>query len=40
MANTQIPEFTSYKEEAEFWDTHDFTDFEDETTLVEVKVSL
>lgn len=37
--NTKIPEFTSYKEEAEFWDTHDFSDFKDETTPVEVKVS-
>ena len=36
---SKIPEFASYKEEAEFWDTHDFTDFKDETTPVQVKVS-
>ena len=38
-AKTKIPEFKSVEEEARFWDTHDFTDFEDETTPVEVKVS-
>jgi hypothetical protein len=27
---SRIPEFASYEEEAEFWDTHDFTDFQDE----------
>jgi CopG antitoxin of type II toxin-antitoxin system len=36
---SKIPEFASYKEEAEFWDKHDFTDFDDETTPVEVSVS-
>src|SRR5579864_5248989 len=30
-AHGSIPEFNSYEEEAEFWDTHDFTDFEAET---------
>lgn len=25
-----IPEFTSYEEEAHFWDTHDVTDYWDE----------
>lgn len=30
-----IPEFTTLREMAEFWDTHDITEFEDE--LVEVK---
>jgi hypothetical protein len=27
---SKIPHFASIEEEAEFWDTHDFTDFEDE----------
>ena len=27
---SRIPEFGSIQEEAEFWDTHDTTDFEDE----------
>lgn len=33
---SRIPEFKSYQEEAEFWDTHDFTEFEDETHPVDV----
>ena len=33
---SRIPEFKSYAEEAEFWDTHDITEFEDETHPVEV----
>jgi len=32
-----IPDFESYEEEADFWDTHDSTEFEWEP--VEVKVS-
>jgi len=36
---SRIPEFKSYEEEAEFWDTHDFTDFDDEFKPVEVRVS-
>jgi hypothetical protein len=32
-----VPEFKSYAEEAEFWDTHDITEFEDETHPVEVR---
>ena len=31
-----IPEFKSYEEEAEFWDTHDTTDFLDEFRPVNV----
>ena len=27
---SRIPEFASREEEAEFWDTHDFTDYLDE----------
>jgi hypothetical protein len=33
---SRIPEFSSIEEEAEFWDTHDFTDFLDETTPVTI----
>jgi hypothetical protein len=33
---SRIPEFKSYAEEAEFWDTHDFTEFENETHPVDV----
>jgi len=32
---SRIPRFKTYEEEAEFWDTHDTTEFEDE--FVEVK---
>ncbi len=39
VPKSKIPKFTSYKEEAEFWDTHDFTDYKDQTTPVKVKVS-
>jgi len=36
----RIPKFKSIPEEAEFWDTHDITDFMDELTPVKVKVTL
>ena len=32
-----IPEFKSIEEEAEFWDTHDTTDYEDEFKPVQVR---
>lgn len=32
----RIPDFASREEEAEFWDTHDFTDFLHETEPVEI----
>ena len=35
----RIPEFASREEEAEFWDTHDITDFWDELKPVKVKFS-
>jgi len=38
MSKTRIPEFKSYQEEAEFWDTHDLTELEDELELVEEEV--
>ena len=36
-AHGSIPSFNSYEEEASFWDTHDFTDFKQETTHVKVR---
>jgi len=38
MGKAKIPEFKSYQEEAEFWDTHDITELEDELELVEEEV--
>ena len=38
-AHGSIPVFNSYEEEAEFWDTHDFTDFKQETEVAEVKAT-
>lgn len=32
---SKIPQFETYEEEAEFWDTHDTTEFEDEFAPVE-----
>ena len=37
---SKIPKFTSYKEEAKFWDTHSVTDFEDETEDVDIVFEL
>ena len=37
QAHGSIPAFNSYEEEAAFWDTHDFTDFQQETTPVTVQ---
>lgn len=34
---SRIPEFASREEEAEFWDNHDFSEFEDELTPVKVR---
>ena len=34
----RIPAFANVEEEAAFWDTHDFTDFEEETWPVDVVV--
>ena len=36
---SNIPVFANRQEEAEFWDTHDTTDFEDECKPVRVRVS-
>jgi hypothetical protein len=35
--NSKVPEFTSREEEAEFWDTHDVTDYLDELRPVRVR---
>lgn len=37
MTRCIIPTFSSIAEEAAFWDTHDLTDFEEETTPVSAK---
>ncbi|MFN8590366.1 MAG: CopG family antitoxin [Thermomicrobiales bacterium] len=34
----RIPAFANVEEEAAFWDTHDFTDFLDESVPVEITV--
>ena len=34
-----IPQFATREEEAEFWDTHDFTDYWDELYPVNIEVS-
>ncbi|MCE7939329.1 MAG: hypothetical protein DYG90_12250 [Chloroflexi bacterium CFX6] len=34
---SRIPEFASREEEAEFWDNHDFSEFEDELKSVKVR---
>ena len=34
-----IPRFSSLEEEAEFWDTHDTTDFEEEFRPIEARFS-
>jgi hypothetical protein len=41
MTNTRnkIPAFKSFAEEAEFWDTHDFTDYKDEFRPVKVQIA-
>lgn len=39
-ADGKIPVFHSYEEEANFWDTHSVTDFEDETEDVDIVFEL
>lgn len=36
-SKSRIPEFASIEEEAEFWDTHDTTDYEDEFQPVQLR---
>lgn len=35
---SRIPDFTNREDEAEFWDTHDITDFLEESWPVEIEV--
>ena len=35
---SRIPDFQRREEEAEFWDSHDFTEFLDETRPVKLRV--
>lgn len=37
---SKIPDFKTIEEEAHFWDTHSFTDFEDELEEVEMVFDL
>ncbi len=37
---SRIPEFKTIEEEAAFWDTHSFTDFEDELEDVDIVFDL
>lgn len=37
---TKIPKFKTYTEEVKFWNTHDVTDFEDETEDVDIVFEL
>lgn len=39
MTKEPLPEFKSREEMAEFWDTHDFTDYMDEFKPVKVRFS-
>jgi hypothetical protein len=38
-AKSRIPRFKNREDEAEFWDTHDTTEFEDEFVEVKLKVA-
>lgn len=38
-ATSRIPDFQSREEEAAFWDTHEFTEFLDETRPVKLRVT-
>ncbi len=40
LIKSRIPTFASYEEEANFWDTHSVTDFEDETEDVDIVFEL
>jgi predicted DNA binding CopG/RHH family protein len=37
--NKKIPEFENYEEMAEFWDTHDLTDYWEQTEPAEFEIS-
>ena len=38
-ADKTLPEFTSYEEMAEFWDTHSLADYWDQTETVELEIT-
>lgn len=40
VIKSKIPDFKNYEEEANFWDTHDFTEFLDEMKPVKVRFNL
>ncbi len=40
ITKSKIPDFKNYEEEANFWDTHDVTEFLDEMKPVKVKFNL
>ena len=40
LKKSRIPKFKTYEEEANFWDTHSFVDFEDELEDVEIVFDL
>lgn len=37
---SKIPKFKTYEDEAKFWDTHEFTEFEDELEDVDIVFEL
>ncbi|MFA7300781.1 MAG: CopG family antitoxin [Candidatus Shapirobacteria bacterium] len=40
IIKSKIPDFKNYEEEANFWDTHDITDFMSEMKHVKVKFNI
>lgn len=38
LTTSRIPDFRTREEEAEFWDSHDFTEFLDETRPVKLRL--
>lgn len=40
MTKLKIPDFKSLEEAAEYWDTHNFADYMDDTEPIEIEVHL
>jgi hypothetical protein len=40
MTKLKIPDFKSLEEAADYWDTHSFTDYFEDTEPVEIEVCL
>lgn len=40
MAKKKIPDFATLDEAAEFWETHSFMDYADDTEEVEIEINL